>query len=223
MLILHHLENSRSFRILWLLEELALAYELKTYARDPESGQAQADYKELHALGKAPLLIDDDNVLVESGAIIEYLLDTYGAGRLRPAIGTPERLRYNYWMHAAEGSIMNLLTLSLFLNRMDSRAPFFLKPFIRPVTGQVRRAYVRPNLGKTLAYIEQELGRSDWFAGDEFSAADIQMGYVMTALAARAGLGDDFPNCRRWQHQVEARPGYRRAMEKNGEMKLLGD
>ncbi len=222
MITLHHLENSRSFRILWLLEELDLDYELVSYKRDKESGQAMADLKAQHLLGKAPLLVDGEQVVAESGAIIEYLLDHYGEGRLRPQSGSKERIEYNYWMHAAEGSIMNLLTLSLFLNRMDSQPPLPIRAIVKLVTGKVRSAYLNHNLQKTLEYIEHALGEQRWFAGQEFSAADVQMGFVMTALNARGGLNANYPNCQRWLQQVESRPAYQRAMEKNGEMKLLG-
>lgn len=223
MITLHHLENSRSFRILWLLEEMGLDYDLLHYRRDPDSGQAMADLREKHVLGKAPLLEDGVQVIVESGAIIEYLLDTYGDGSLRPAAGTPERIHYNTWMHAAEGSLMTLMILALFLNRMDSRSPFFIKPFIRVVTGKVREGYLDPNLARQLKFVESELGRRQWFAGEAFSAADVQMGFVMTALAARGGLDQQYPNCQRWMGQMQERPAYQRAMEKNGEMKLLAD
>ena len=222
MITLHHLENSRSFRILWLLEELGLEYELVQYRRDPETGQAMADLRGTHTLGKAPLLIDEGIEVVESGAIVEYLLDTYDDGSLRPAVGTPERIQYNIWLHAAEGTVMNLLTLALFLNRMDSQSPFFIKPFIKPVTNSVRKAYLNPNLARTLAAIEKQLGQFTWFAGESFSGADVQMGFVMYALSARGGLGEAYPNCQRWMQQMEARPAYQRAMQKNGPMRLLG-
>lgn len=222
MLTLHHLENSRSFRILWLLEELELDYELVNYKRDPESGQAQADLRGKHMLGKAPLLVDGEQEIAESGAIIEYLLDSYGEGRLRPAVGTVERINYNFWLHAAEGTYMSLLILALFLNRMDSRSPFFIRPFIKLVTGKVRQAYLDPNMEKSLRLVETTLAEQRWFAGDEFTAADIQMGFVMTALSGRGGLDSRFPNCRRWIKEAESRPAWQRAMEKNGPMQLLG-
>lgn len=222
MITLHHLENSRSFRILWLLEELELDYRLVHYRRDPKSGQAMADLKGQSVLGKAPLIVDDGLEIVESGAIIEYLLDRYADGALRPAVGSPERVHYNIWLHAAEGSVMNLLVLALFLNRMDSQPPFFIKPFIKPVTRAVREGYLNPNLAKVLKAIESQLSTSTWFAGEEFTAADVQMGFVMFALSARGGLNDDYPACKRWLEQMEARPAYQRAMEKNGPMRLLG-
>ncbi|MEQ8407386.1 MAG: glutathione S-transferase [Gammaproteobacteria bacterium] len=222
MITLHHLENSRSFRILWLLEELGLDYELVEYKRDKASGQAEAELRKQHALGKAPLLVDGEQVVIESGAIIEYLLDRYGEGRFRPAPDSPDRIRYNYWLHASEGTVMTLMILSLFLNRMETQPPLPIRAIVKLVTGQVKTAYLNPNLKKIIDYIEAELGEHKWFAGAEFTAADVQMGFAMTALSARAGLKKDHPNCQRWLEQVEARPAYQRAMERNGEMKLLG-
>ncbi len=225
MLTLHHLENSRSFRILWLLEELQLDYELQQYRRDPDSGMAQTDLKSKHALGKAPLLEDEGRQIAESGAIIEYLLDHYGdkaAEPLRPEARSDERIRYNFWLHAAEGTYMNLLLLTLFMNRMESRSPLLIRPIVRMVTGKVRQSYLQPNMQRAIAHVESELAARPWFAGEQFSAADIQMGFVMTALAARGGLDEGFPACQRWQQQVEQRPAWQRAMEKNGPMQLLG-
>ena len=221
MLVLHHLDNSRSIRILWLLEEMGLEYELRQHKRDSRSGLAQSDLKEKSTLGKAPMLEDGERLILESGAIIEYLLDRYGDGSLRPPQASDERIHYNYWLHAAEGTYMNVLTLTLFLSRMDSGAPLLFKLFIKPVTNTVRKTYLNPYMQACMAQLEKELGERTWFAGDDFSGADIQMGFVMTALAARGGLGNDYPNCQRWLQQVEARPGYQRAMAKNGPMELM--
>lgn len=221
MLVLHHLDNSRSIRILWLLEEMQLEYELRQHQRDSKSGLAQSDLKQHSTLGKAPMLEDGDRLILESGAIIEYLLDHYGDGSLRPPEKSEQRIHYNYWLHAAEGTYMNVLTLTLFLNRMDSGAPLLFKLFIKPVTNTVRRTYLTPYMQACMTQLEGQLGERTWFAGDAFSAADIQMGFVMTALAARGGLGDDYPNCQRWLKQVQERPGYQRAMAKNGPMELV--
>jgi len=220
MLVLHHLENSRSFRILWLLEEMQLEYELREHKRDSSSGLAKADLKERSKLGKAPMLEDDDRLVLESGAIIEYLLDHYGDGSLRPAEKTEERIHYNYWLHAAEGTYMNVLTLTLFLNRMESGAPLLFRLFLKPVTNTVRRTYLTPYMQSCMAQLEEHLGENTWFAGDSFSGADIQMGFVMTALGTRGGLSDEYPNCQRWMQRMEERPAYQRAMEKNGPMEL---
>lgn len=221
MLVLHHLDNSRSFRILWLLEEMQLEYELKQHHRDARSGLAGSDLKEHSKLGKAPILEDDDRLILESGAIIDYVLDRYGDGSLRPEPGTDARIHYNYWLHAAEGTYMNVLTLTLFLSRMDSGAPLLFRLFIKPVTNTVRRTYLTPYMESCMAQLEDHLGKHTWFAGAQFSGADIQMGFVMTALSARGGLGDNYPNCQRWLRQVAERDGYQRAMAKNGPMELM--
>ncbi len=221
MITLHHLENSRSIRILWLLEELGIPYDLKHYRREPGTSFAEEEFKQLHPLGKAPLISDGERMIAESGAIIEYLLDRHGDSRLRPSAGSRERERYNYWMHAAEGSIMNVNTLALVMNRMDERAPWPLRPLIRLVTNKVRDSYIGPTMEKLFASMERELATSRWFAGDQFSAADIQMGYVMSALEIRGGLNTSHSHSRRWIEQMKARPAYRSAMEKNGEFTLL--
>lgn len=222
MLVLHHLEKSRSFRIVWMLEELGLDYELISHQRDPESNLAMADLKRRHPLGKAPLLEVDERVIAESGAILEYLLDSYDeAGRFRPPAGSAARIDYNSWMHAAEGSVMNLLLLSLLLGRMESGSPALIRPVIKKVTGRVRSSYLGPSLENMRAYIESELGRRTWFAGDDFSAADVQMGFVMMAMAARGGLDDGYPNCQRWMGQAESRSAYQEAIRKSGDMSIL--
>ena len=223
MITLHHLENSRSIRILWLLEELGVEYQLEHFRRDRDSDLAKNDFKKLHRLGKAPILTDGDLVLIESAAIIEYLIDTYANGRFKPHVATPERISYNYWMHAAEGSAMNLATVSLVLNRMDSRVPFIIKPILKMVTKKVRESYIKPGMANFIDYIEEQLSQSSWFAGKEFSGADIQMGFVMTVLQARGGLDDKYPNAMRWLEQMAERPAFQAAMEKNGDFNLLSD
>ena len=221
MITLHHLENSRSIRILWLLEELGLTYNLERYNRDRESDLVKDDFKKLHSLGKAPILTDGNLVLIESAAIIEYLIDTYANGRLKPHVATPERIKYNYWMHAAEGSAMNLATVALVLNRMDARTPFLFRPIIKMVTKKVREGYITPSMDNFMAYIEAQLSSSLWFAGREFSGADVQMGFVMSALQARGGLNDKYPSAMRWLGQMNDRPAYQAAMEKNGDFNLV--
>ncbi|MBN3564377.1 glutathione S-transferase family protein [Aliamphritea spongicola] len=223
MITLYHLENSRSIRILWLLEEMGLEYELLHFQREQENSMAEARFKQLHVLGKAPLLSDGERMIAESGAIIEYLLDTYGDRGLRPEAGTDARIGYNYWLHAAEGSIMNVNTMELLLNRFDQRAPWLFKPVIRLMTSKARATYTGPVTRLLLQSMETTLEQQAWFAGDDFSAADIQMGYTVRALQARGGLGRDYPACQRWIMQMEARPAYKSAMEKNGDFQLLKD
>ena len=139
MLIVHHLENSRSQRILWLLEELGVEYEIKAYKRDPETSLAPPDMRDVHPLGKAPMITDGDVTIAESGAIIEYLMDTYDDGTLRPPAGTPERRTWTYWLHYAEGSFMPLMILSLIVNRIETaKMPFFVKPVAKGIAQSVR-------------------------------------------------------------------------------------
>ncbi len=218
MITLHHLENSRSQRVLWLLEELGLRYELRRYKRDPKTMLAPPELQRVHPLGKSPVITEGGATVAESGAIIEYLLDTHGDGRLRPAAGTPERLRFTYWLHFAEGSAMPFLLLKLVFDKVrDAPLPFFVKPVARGIAAKVGASFIEPNLKRQLAYIEDEIAkRGPWFAGAEFSAADIQMSYPVEATAARAGLGDAQPALRDWLARIHARPAYRRALDAGG-------
>jgi len=222
MLIVHHLENSRSQRVLWLLEELGLEYEVKRYQRDPETMLAPPELKKVHPLGKSPVIEDEGNIVAESGAIIEYLLDRYGQGRLRPQAGTPERLRFTYWLHYAEGSAMPPLLLSLvFLKMPKAPMPFFLRPVVKGIADKVMKGFVNPQLRLHLDYMEAELGKSTWFAGDEFTAVDIQMSFPVEAAATRSDLVAQRPNLKAYLERIHARPAYQRALEKGGPFKPL--
>ena len=178
MLTVHHLNNSRSQRVLWLLEELGVPYEIVRYQRQPDM-RAPAELRAIHPLGKSPVITDNGNTIAESGAIAEYIIDTYGEGRLIPPPKTPERLRYTYWLHYAEGSAMPPLLLKLLFTLMPKRAPALLRPLVRKVSNQALTSLVNPQLKQHMAYWEGELGKSEWFAGngihrrrhpDEFSA-----------------------------------------------------
>ena len=184
MITVHHLNNSRSQRVLWLLEELGLPYEIRKYQRDAQTLLAPPELMQVHPLGKSPVITDDAVTVAESGAIIEYLIERYGNGRLAPAIGTPERLRWRYWLHFAEGTAMSPLLLKLIFDRIpQAPMPFFAKPIARSICAKVLARMVEPNLKRQLDFMEAELGRSDWFAGAEFSAADIQMSFPVEASA----------------------------------------
>ena len=192
MIVVHHLNNSRSQRILWLLEELGLDYEIKRYQRDPKTMLAPAELKAVHPLGKSPVITDGEATVAESGAIIEYLLERYGHGRLLPAAGSPERLRYTYFLHFAEGTAMSPLLMKLVFDRIESGPmPFFAKPIARGIARKVKDSFIMPNIRSQLDYLEAELGKSPWFAGSEFSAADIQMSFPLEAAASRGGLGEE--------------------------------
>jgi glutathione S-transferase len=221
MIVLHHLNNSRSQRVLWLLEELGLDYEIRRYQRDPKTMLAPESLRAVHPLGKSPIITDGSLTLAESGAIIEYLVDRYGGGRLVPAAGTPERLRYTYWLHYAEGSAMPPLLLKLVFDRIETAPmPFFAKPIARAIAGRAKSTFVNPQLALHLTYLEAELGKHRWFAGNEFTAADIQMSFPLEAAAARAGLDASRPKLAAFLDRIRARPAYGRAIERGGDFVL---
>ena len=224
MITVHHLNNSRSQRVLWLLEELGLPYEIRKYERDPKTMLAPASLRQVHPLGKSPVITDDGVTVAESGAIVEYLIERYGNGRLAPAIGTPERLRWRYWLHFAEGSAMPPLLLKLIFDRIpQSPMPFFARPIARAISAKVLATMVEPNLKRQLDFMEGELGRSAWFASDEFSAADIQMSFPVEAAAMRAGLDASRPKLMAFLKRIHARPAYRQALERGGPYSFAND
>jgi len=221
MITLHHLNNSRSQRVLWLLEELGLPYEIKRYQRDPKTMLAPQALREVHPLGKSPVVTDGALTLAESGAILEYLVERHGGGRLAPAAGTPERLRYIYWMHYAEGSAMPPLLLKLVFDRIEKGPmPFLVRPVARAIAARVKSGFVEPQIAQHLDFMESELGRSAWFAGHEFSASDIQMSFPLEAAAARAGLDAGRPKLAGFLERIHARPAYQRALERGGAFQL---
>lgn len=222
MIVVHHLNNSRSQRVLWLLEELGLTYEIVRYQRDPKTMLAPPELRAIHPLGKSPVIVDDGVVVAESGAIVEYLVGTYGAGRLVPAAGTEDRRRWTYFLHYAEGSAMAPLLMKLVFDRVEtSPAPFFVKPIARGIAQKVKGSYLQPQIDTHLSYLEAELGKAPWFAGAEFSAADIQMSFPLEAAAARAGLDASRPRLMNFLERIHARPAYQRALERGGKYELL--
>ena len=222
MITVHHLNNSRSQRVLWLLEELSLPYEIKRYERDVQTMLAPASLREVHPLGKSPVVTDGGLTLAESGAIIEYLVERHGGGQLAPAPGTPARLRYTYWLHYAEGSAMSPLLLKLIFDRIESGPmPFFVKPFARAIAGRAKGSFIVPQITRHLDYMESELAKFRWFAGDEFSAADIQMRFPLEVAVKRAGLGPSRPRLMDFLGRIHARPAYQRALERGGKYDLI--
>jgi glutathione S-transferase len=222
MIVVHHLNNSRSQRILWLLEELGLEYEIVNYQRDPKTMLAPAALRAIHPLGKSPVITDGDNVVAESGAIIEYLIERYGHGALIPAAGSPDKLRYTYFLHYAEGSAMTPLLMKLVFDRVEtSPMPFFVKPIARGIAQKVKSTYVQPQINQHLAYLEAELAKRPWFAGSEFSGADIQISFVLEAASARGGLDATYPNLAGFLTRIHARPAYQRALERGGPYALM--
>jgi glutathione S-transferase len=217
MIIVHHLNNSRSQRVLWLLEELGLPYDIVRYQRDPKTMLAPKELRAIHPLGKSPILQDGDVTLAESGAIVEYLIERYGQGRLRPTVGSPDWLRYIYFLHYAEGSAMPPLLLKLVFVRMETApVPFFAKPVARMLAKGAQKAFVDPQLKLHLDYLESEIGKSEWFAGEAFSAADIQMSFPLEAAASRGGLDASRPKLHDFLQRIHARPAYQAALAKGG-------
>lgn len=222
MIVVHHLNNSRSQRVLWLLEELGLAYEIKRYQRDPQTMLAPATLRQVHPLGKSPVLTDGALTLAESGAIVEYLVERYGNGRLIPPAGTPERLRYTYWMHFAEGSAMPPLLMKLVFDRLEKGPmPFFVRPVARALAGRVKKGFLEPNLTRQLDFMEGELAKSTWFAGPDFTAADVQMSFPLEAASVRGGLDAKRPRLMDFLARIHGRDAYRRALERGGELRIL--
>ncbi|MEO8779339.1 MAG: glutathione S-transferase [Rhodanobacter sp.] len=221
MITVHHLNNSRSQRILWLLEELGVPYEIKRYQRDPQTMLAPPELRRVHPLGKSPVITDGELTLAESGAIIEYLAERYGGGRLLPPAGSPERLRCTYWLHYAEGSAMPPLLLKLVLNRVRATpGPFFVKPIARSIADKVDHTFTDPQLKLHRDYLESELGQREWFVGDALSVADIQLSFPLEAFGARGGLGNGHPHLVAFLKRIHARPAYQRALERGGEYQL---
>lgn len=222
MIVVHHLNNSRSQRVLWLLEELGLDYEIVRYQRDPKTMLAPPELRAVHPLGKSPVITDDGIVVAESGAIVEYLVETYGNGRLVPPAGSAERRRWTYFLHFAEGSAMAPLLMKLVFDRVEtSPAPFFVKPIAKAIARKVKGSYIEPQIAAQLTYLENELATSPWFAGAEFSAADIQMSFPLEAAAARGGLDASRPKLTDFLQRIHARPAFQRAIERGGPYELL--
>jgi glutathione S-transferase len=220
MIVVHHLNNSRSQRVLWLLEELGIGYEVKYYERDA-SGLAPESLRRVHPLGKSPVVTLDEAgqpiTLAESGAILDYLVDRFGTGRFVPPPHTPERLRYDYFMHYAEGSAMPPLLLKLIFDRVESAVmPFFIKPIAKAISGKVKTSFITPQLKTHLDFMEGELASRPWFAGSDFSAADIQMSFPLEAAAARGGLDASRPKLMGFLDRIHGRPAYQRALQRGG-------
>jgi len=223
MITVHHLENSRSQRVLWLLEELGLPYEVRRYARDPVTMLAPPDLKRVHPLGKSPVITDGAITVAETGAIVEYLVDGAGGGRLKPPPGTAEHRRYVYWLHFAEGSAMPPLLMKLVFDQIrKARVPFLIKPVVRGVADKVMSSFVQPNIDGQLRFMDDELAKRRWFAGAAFSAADVMMSFPLEAAAARAGLDDRYPRLMDWLQRIHARPAYHRALQAGGPYSIVG-
>jgi len=225
VITVHHLENSRSQRVLWLLEELGLPYQLVRYTRDPKTLLAPPELRAVHPLGKSPVMVDDGHTLAESGAILEYLVERYDTTHaFSPTptpVDSPERLQYRYWMHYAEGSAMPPMLLSLVFAKIRSAPmPFFARPIARRIVDGAMSGFVGPQVKLHLGWMEDALRRNGgWFGGERFTAADIQMSFPIEAAAVRAGL-DAYPQLAGFLGRIHARPAYQRALAKGGPFEL---
>jgi len=221
MITVHHLEQSRSQRVLWLLEELGLPYEVKRYARDKRTNLAPPELQQVHPLGKSPVIVDRGETVAETGAIVEHLVDRAG-GRLRPPAGSPEQRRYTYWLHFAEGTAMPPLVMTLVFNRIKTAPmPFFVRPVARGIADRVLGGFVQPNVERQLRFMEAELSQRPWFCGDEFTAADVMMSFPLEVSATRGGLDGRYPRLTEWLSRIHSRPAYTRALETGGPYSIL--
>ena len=200
MIVVHHLNESRSQRVLWLLEELGLPYEIRHYTRDATTRLAPPELKAVHPLGKSPVLEADGMTLIESGAIVDYLIRHHGDGRLQPATQTRDFEVYQQWLHYAEGSAMLPLLLRLYVSRLGA-------------AGAPLAPRIESELANHLGYVDRSLQGREWLVGDSLSGADIQMSFV--GEAAR-GLRASYPNLDAWVRRFQQRPAYRRALERGG-------
>ena len=223
MITVHHLETSRSQRVLWLLEELGLPYEIVRYRRDPKTRLAPPELKAIHPLGKSPVITDGGITVAESGAILEYLAETYGAqagtigSTLTPRPGTPEHRQCRFWIHYAEGSLMNWLVMKLVFKTIPTQPmPFFVRPVARAISGKVQGRLIDPNLTTALEFMDRHLASHAWFAGDQISLADFQMSFAVEAVLSRAENASAYPHLKAYRDRMAARPGYQRAVEKGG-------
>lgn len=222
MVTVHHLENSRSQRILWLLEELGVSYDIKRYERDATTRLAPPELLEIHPLGKSPVVTAANETLAESGAIVEYLLGKHPDTGLLPKGDSPERLAYTYWLHYAEGTFMPYMVMSLVVNRIETaKMPFFAKPIAKGIARNVRASFLTPNITRNLTHMENTLAATGWFAGCDMSGADIMMSFPVEAAAASGALGEGHGNLRDFLARIQARPAYQRALEKGGPYELL--
>jgi glutathione S-transferase len=222
MITVHHLENSRSQRVLWLLEELGLPYEVKRYARDKKTSLAPPELLKVHPLGKSPVITDGTVTVAETGAIVEYLVDKAG-GALRPEPGSADQRRYTYWLHFAEGSAMPPLLMALVFHKLRTAPmPFFARPIARAIADKVMAGFVQPNLDRNLAFMENELSDRGWFAGRSFTAADVMMSFPVEAALTRGANAANAPRLAAFLGKIRARPAWQRAIERGGPYQLLG-
>lgn len=219
MITLHHLNNSRSQRVLWLLEELGIEYNIEFYQRDKVTILAPASLKAVHPLGKSPIISDDATgiTMAESGSIIEYLIQSYGQ-QLMPKQGSKEYWQYLYWLHFSEGSLMPPMVMNLVLNKMKSAPmPFFIKPVAKMLADKIIQNFSGPNIHRAIEYIEDHLSKNTWFCGQQMTGADIQMSFPLEASVARGIIGDKHPNTLAYVKRFQALPAYQAGLHKGGD------
>ena len=223
MITVHHLNNSRSQRILWMLEELNQEYEIIGYERDLKTLQGPKSLRNIHPLGKSPVITDDSSgkqiLIAESGAIVEYLLQNYGknSSLVIPETGSQQERDYLYWLHFSEGSLMPPLLLRLIFDRVKkARVPFFVKPITKAVADKVLIEYVNPNINRLLDFIEASLKGKNWFLGDQLSGADIQMSFPLETSLARGLVNEHYTCIQSYVERIHEQPGYQAALKKGG-------
>ncbi len=215
MITLHYLETSRAQRVLWLLEELGVEYEIKHYYRDKSTQLAPAALKEVHPLGKSPVITDGETCVAESAAIVEYLIEKYGGGKFIPVGDEQAMLKYREFMHYAEGTIMPFLVFTLIFNKIkEAPMPFFIKPIAKMIANKTLQGFVTPNVIGNLNYLEKEIATTGWFAGTSITGADIMMSFPLEAAATRTNLKTDYPNLSQYLETIHQRPSYKQAIEK---------
>lgn len=222
MIVVHHLENSRSQRILWMLEELGVPYEIKHYKRDKKTMLAPATLKAVHPLGKSPVITDEGNTIAESGTITDYLVQRYGPDSMKFTVGSDAWLQCSYWSHFAEGSAMPPLVMKLIFNQIKrAPMPFFVRPIAKQIANKVLHSFVQPNIDNNLNFINSYLKDKTWFVENTLSAADFQMIFPLLAAAARGDLQANYPEIQRYLDQVQQRPAFKKAIETGGPLALL--
>jgi glutathione S-transferase len=218
MITLHHLEDSRSQRILWLLEELGAEYEIQYYERDPKTNLAPPELKEVHPLGKSPVIVDGDRTLAESAVILEYLARTYGGGDWAPEFGDAGYWDYQYWMHYGEASLMPPLLLKLVFSKLrEPPVPFLIRPISSKIADQVDQAFTDPQIATHFSFVDSYLTDHEWFGGSAISVADVQMSFPLEAARMRTVKTGQYPHIDQWLKRVHARPAYLRALEAGGD------
>lgn len=217
MVVVHHLEHSRSQRILWLLEELGVDYRIKRYERDAKTSLAPAALRKVHPLGKSPVITDQGETYAESALITEYLARTYGEAQWAPPVDDSRYWQFAYWMHYAEGSLMPPLLLKLVFERLrQGPAPFFIRPVLRKIADEVDKRFINAQIATHFGYVDRYLAEHEWFAGEKISAADIQMSFPLEAAVAGGTIDAAYPAVLAYVHRCHSRPAYREALKRGG-------